>query len=62
MFLADVALGNAYVPKSYAEPLPKPGYDSTFAQANVSGVRNNEMIVYQTSQVNLRYLVEFAAV
>ncbi len=61
MFLVDVAMGKSYVPRSHAEPLPKPGYDSTFAQAEVSSVRNNEMIVYQTNQVNLRYLVEFAA-
>jgi poly [ADP-ribose] polymerase len=59
MFLADVAMGRHYVPQGPAERLPRPGYDSTFAQARVSGVLNNEMIVYQTYQVNLRFLVEF---
>jgi poly [ADP-ribose] polymerase len=60
MFLADVAMGKHYVPKSAGEHLPKPGYDSTYAKAGVSGVINNEMIVYKTYQVNLRFLVEFA--
>lgn len=59
MFLADVAMGKEYVPKSSYESLPKAGYDSTFAIGGKSGVYNNEMIVYRTSQVNLRYLVEF---
>jgi poly [ADP-ribose] polymerase len=61
MFLADVALGRAYVPRSHTESLPRPGYDSTFARAGESGVLNNEMVVYQTSQVNLRFLVEFGS-
>lgn len=59
MFLVDVAMGNFYTPKSYTERLPKAGYDSTFAKANQSGVRNNEMIVYKTNQAAPRYLVEF---
>lgn len=59
MFLVDFAMGNYYVPKGSYETLPKRDYDSTYAQANVSGVINNEMIVYRNSQVNIRYLVEF---
>tara|TARA_R100001244_G_scaffold25113_4_gene25630 strand:- start:84222 stop:85511 length:1290 start_codon:yes stop_codon:yes gene_type:complete len=64
MFMSDVAMGETYVPKSTywgqsnTKSCPK-GYDSTFAKANVSGVQNNEMIVYRTSQANLRFLVEF---
>jgi poly [ADP-ribose] polymerase len=60
MFLVDVAMGRAYTPKGPGESLPKPGYDSTFAEAAKSGVANNEMIVYQTYQINPRFLVEFA--
>ncbi|MFA7218916.1 MAG: WGR domain-containing protein [Synergistaceae bacterium] len=61
MFLLKMAMGNYYTPKSpfSANSAPK-GYDSTFAQAHKSGVYNNEMIVYRTSQINLRYLVEFS--
>ena len=59
MFLCDVALGRSYTPRSWQETFPHPGSDSTFARAGVSGVLNNEMVVYDTSQVNPRYLVEF---
>jgi poly [ADP-ribose] polymerase len=70
MFLADVAMGKAYIPESSAESLPKAGYDSTFAKGGHTcfgkagrvysdRLRNNEMIVYQTSRARLRYLVEF---
>jgi poly [ADP-ribose] polymerase len=59
MFLADVAMGKHYVPDSWGYNFPKRGYDSTFAKARKSGVRNNEMIVYNTYQANLKYLIEF---
>jgi poly [ADP-ribose] polymerase len=59
MFLADVAMGKSYTPKSSSESLPKAGYDSTFAKPGESGIINNEMIVYNVNQVNLKYLVEF---
>ena len=59
MFLSDVAMGKYYVPDGYTSRLPKSGYDSTFARARRSGVRNNEMIVYSTNQANLKYLIEF---
>jgi poly [ADP-ribose] polymerase 2/3/4 len=62
-FLADVALGKSFVPggRGYNR-YPMSGYDSTFAKSGVSGVINNEMIVYRTTQVNIRYLVEFKKV
>ena len=60
MFIADVAMGKIYTPtSSYDGPFPKNGYDSVFAKGGMSGVQNNEMIVYQTNQANLKYLVEF---
>jgi poly [ADP-ribose] polymerase len=62
MFLADVAMGKHFVPRSYGgNRYPVAGYDSTFAKAGESGVMNNEMIVYSTDQCNLTYLVEFGA-
>lgn len=64
MFLADVNMGKYWTPShsmsdahDYAR---KNGFDSCYAQANKSSVRNNEMIVYSTQQVNLVYLIEFA--
>lgn len=60
MFLCDVALGRAYTPQSRSgDRYPVAGYDSTFAQGGVSGVLNNEMIVYATAQANPLYLCEF---
>lgn len=59
MFLADVAMGKAHTPSGPGSNLPK-GYHSTFAQGQKSGVMNNEMIVYDVNQANLRYLCEFS--
>ncbi len=58
MIYNDVAMGKAYVPSSSIRSIPK-GYDSCFAQAGKSGVMNNEMIVYRTSQVRPVFLCEF---
>jgi poly [ADP-ribose] polymerase 2/3/4 len=61
MFLCDVALGRCFRPTGWCHTLdPRDkGFDSTFAEAGVSGVANNEMIVYDTAQIVPRYLVEF---
>jgi poly [ADP-ribose] polymerase len=63
MFLADVAMGNEYVPSGYdssvESKVKKGGYHSCWAKANKSGVRNDECIVYNDNQCNLTYLVEF---
>jgi poly [ADP-ribose] polymerase 2/3/4 len=60
MLLNDVAMGRCYVPKFWSQTFPKKRYDSTFAKAPWSGVINNEMIVYDTRQINPKYLVEFS--
>ncbi len=60
MFLCNVAMGNYHVPGGPSSQLPKPGHDSTFAQAQKSGVANNEMIVYRNEQVDLTRLIEFS--
>lgn len=60
MFLADVAMGKYHIPGGgYGMRSIPAGHDSCYAKAGTGGVRNNEMIVYRTSQANLRYLVEF---
>ena len=59
MFLADVAMGKSYTPSSSGSNFPKAGYDSTFAEGKKSGVMNNEMIVYRTSQARITKLIEF---
>ena len=61
MFLLKMAMGNFYVPPGPFSANKAPnGHDSTFAKAHKSGVYNNEMIVYRTSQIDLRFLVEFS--
>ena len=59
MFLADIVMGKAFTPTGPSQNLPKPGYDSTYAIGGKSGVMNNEMIVYNLNQCNLKYLCEF---
>lgn len=58
MFLCDVAMGRVHVAKGPGNG-KRDGYHSCFAKAGKSGVINNEMIVYDTGQVNLRFLCEF---
>ena len=60
MFVMDMAMGKEYIPSGPSQNLPKPGYDSTYAVGGKSGVMNNEMIVYNINQVNLKYLIEFS--
>jgi poly [ADP-ribose] polymerase len=59
MFVVDMAMGRYFVPPGPSNNLPKPGYDSTFAKPGLSGIQNEEMIVYRLSQVRPKYLVEF---
>ncbi len=59
MFLVDFAMGTIHTPRNSQGSFPVRGSDSTFAKAGVSGVRNNEMIVYRNEQANIRYLIEF---
>lgn len=59
MFLIDMALGKTYVPTRTHEKLPHPGTDSTTAVPGKSGIANSELIVYKTSQVLPRFLIEF---
>ena len=58
MFLVDVAMGKEYIAHSSGNG-NKPGYDSCWAKPGISGVINDEQIVYRTSQANIKYLVEF---
>lgn len=60
MLLNEVAMGRYFVPKIWSQGYPKKRYDSTFAKAHWSGVINNEMIVYDTRQINPTFLVEFS--
>lgn len=60
MFLFDVAMGVSFSPRysDYSLKLPA-GHHSTFVKGGTAGVKNNEMIVYNTYQAIPRYLIEF---
>jgi len=62
MFVVQMAMGKYYIPKAstyQSISYPVKGHDSTWAYGGDSGVRNDEAIVYRSSQVNIKYLVEF---
>lgn len=73
MFLADVVMGNEYWPNrdkesGYQFNVNKAyfgtddngkKFDSISVKAGTCGVRNNEMMVWNTKQVKLKYLIEF---
>ena len=60
MFVADVVLGTPHIAphvKGYTKP-PR-GHHSVFGKAGVSGVEDNEFVVYKERRFELRYLIEF---
>ena len=62
MFSVNVAMGRMHTPTSggYSSSYKPPvDYDSCFAKAGVSGVMNNEMIIYRLNQANPVFLCEF---
>lgn len=59
LFVCDFAMGRTYFSKTYGGNLPR-GYDSISALSKNTGLHNNEFIVYQNHQVNIRYLIECA--
>lgn len=61
MFLCDVALGKVYRSGNSPRTYPVRGTNTTWVEPGRGGVLNHECIVYDTSQVNLRYLAEFGA-
>jgi hypothetical protein len=62
MFAADVCLGQPFVaPGARGYTGPPTGHHCIFGKAGHSGVANNEWIVFDARQNELRYLIEFAA-
>lgn len=59
MFLCEAALGVTHQPRTSGGSLPVRATDSTWVEPNTAGVINQECIVYETAQMNLRYLCEF---
>jgi len=59
MFHVRFVMGKIYYPDRFGTGHAPRGYDSCFAKAGKASIRNNEMIVYSTDQVQLLQLVEF---
>jgi hypothetical protein len=60
MFAVDVVLGSPFVaPGPHGYTAAPKGHHSVFGKADHSHVANNEFIVYQREQHQLRYLIEF---
>lgn len=60
MFAMDVVLGNPFVaPKAHGYTTPPKGHHCVFGKAGESRVQNNEFIVFDRDQQQIRYLVEF---
>lgn len=63
MFAMDVAIGRPFVaPQAHGYTCPPDNHHSVFGKAVVSGVQNNEYIVFDTAQQRIRYLAEFEVV
>jgi hypothetical protein len=65
LMLAEVAVGKFYTPRSNSEvgraKSAPSGYDSVWAIAGKTGyIQYDEVIVYQTSQQTIRYVVVLA--
>jgi poly [ADP-ribose] polymerase 2/3/4 len=59
MLLCEFAMGREYHPKTWNRSFPKPGYDSTYVDSGAANIINQESIVYNTAQVNIKYLCQF---
>lgn len=57
LFVCNFAMGNTYYTKSYGCHVPA-GHHSVWAKASVTGLHNEELIVYKNNQCNIRYLLE----
>ncbi len=62
MFAVDSVLGRPHVaPGPHGYTAPPVGHHCIFGKGGYSQVQNNEWIVFDTKQVEIRYLIEFAA-
>ncbi|HSN49584.1 MAG TPA: hypothetical protein VLR52_00035, partial [Bacteroidales bacterium] len=63
MFLANGVLGREFQPNTYGlydDKIQMSGkYDSIYAHARKTGLMNDEVIIWNTNQISLRYLCEF---
>jgi poly [ADP-ribose] polymerase len=58
LFVCDFAMGNAHYPKTYGINGIPQGHNSCWALPKNTGLHNDELIVYDTSQVRIKYILE----
>lgn len=58
IFIANIAMGNYKVPDGATSAKPPKGYDSYWAKPKKSGIQNNEMIIFNSNQIKLKYILE----
>lgn len=69
MFVTEAIMGNEYAPRSgFSTHTAHNGkdhrgrtYDSIYIKGGTNGVANDESIIWNTSQIQLKYLLEFGA-
>lgn len=58
LFVCDFVMGNPYYPTSYGIKSIPSGYDSCWALPHKTGLHNDELIVYNSNQIKIKYLLE----
>ncbi|MBD2577756.1 WGR domain-containing protein [Oscillatoria sp. FACHB-1406] len=59
MLLCEFAMGKTFHLQKPKRSYPLPGFDSTYVRPGMANVINQESIVYDAAQVNIKYLCEF---
>lgn len=58
LFVCNFEMGNPYYPTSYGINSIPPGYNSCWALPHKTGLHNDELIVYNSNQIKIKYLLE----
>jgi poly [ADP-ribose] polymerase len=58
LFVCDFAMGNTFYPTTYGLSKIPACYNSCWALPEKTGLHNDELIVYKSNQVKIKYLLE----
>lgn len=58
LLICSIAMGNVFYPKTYGISGVPQGYDSCWALPKNTGLHNDELVVYNQNQIQIKYLVE----
>jgi poly [ADP-ribose] polymerase len=62
LFVCNFEMGNPYYPTTYGINSIPSGYDSCWALPHKTGLHNDELIVYNSNQIKIKYLLELKVV